>query len=162
MEVLCLGESMAVLAPSPAGSLRTSAELRVGVAGAESNVAIGLALLGADVAWRGLVGDDPFGHRIVDALRASGVDCSGVEVDAERPTGVYFKDPEGETTRVHYYRAGSAASTMGPGFLDRDAAPRLLHLTGITPALSASCSALVHELVHARPPPGGAVGGGGN
>ncbi|WP_026923602.1 sugar kinase [Glycomyces arizonensis] len=150
MEVLCLGESMVVFAPTATTSLRHAANLRAGIAGAESNVAISLALLGVHAGWRGKVGDDPFGRRVLDVLRASDVDCDGVEVDPDRPTGVYFKDPNPEGTRVHYYRAGSAASAMGPGHLDGAEAPRILHLSGITPALSDSCAALVDELVVGR------------
>ncbi len=147
MEVLCLGESMVVFAPTTTASLRHASDLRAGVAGAESNVAISLALLGARTGWRGAVGDDPFGRRVLDALRESGVDCDGVEVDPERPTGVYFKDPTPEGTEVHYYRAGSAASAMGPGHLTGVEPPAFLHLSGITRALSDSCAELMHELV---------------
>lgn len=150
MDVLCLGESMIVLAPAAAGPLRTAVDLRAGVAGAESNVAVALARLGADAAWCGKVGDDPFGHRIRDVLAEAGVDCSGIATDPERPTGVYFKDPGPEGTVVHYYRRGSAASTMGSGHLAGAAPPRVLHLSGITAALSDSCAALIDELVEGR------------
>lgn len=147
MDVLCLGESMIVLAPAAAGPLRTAVDLHAGVAGAESNVAVALARLGAQAAWYGKVGDDPLGLRILDVLDESGVDRSGVQTEPDRPTGVYFKDPGPEGTRVHYYRRGSAASTMGPGHLAGIATPRILHLSGITPALSESCAALIDELV---------------
>lgn len=147
MEVLCLGESMVVFAPAAATSLHHADSLRAGVAGAESNVAISLALLGVRAEWRGKVGDDPFGRRVLDALRDSGVDCDGVEVDPARPTGVYFKDPRPEGTEVHYYRSGSAASTMGPGHLADVEPPAVLHLSGITQALSDSCAELMRELV---------------
>jgi 2-dehydro-3-deoxygluconokinase len=147
MDVLCLGESMIVLAPAAAGPLRTAVDLHAGVAGAESNVAVALARLGAQAAWYGKVGDDPLGLRILDVLDESGVDRSGVQTEPARPTGVYFKDPGPEGTRVHYYRRGSAASTMGPGHLAGIAPPRILHLSGITPALSDSCAALIDELV---------------
>lgn len=150
MDVLCLGESMIVLAPTAAGPLRTAVDLQAGVAGAESNVAVALARLGADAAWCGKVGDDPFGRRVLDVLTEAGVDCSLVRTDPARPTGVYFKDPGPEGTTVHYYRRGSAASTMGPGHLADTAPPRLLHLSGITPALSDTCAVLVDELLEDR------------
>jgi 2-dehydro-3-deoxygluconokinase len=150
LDVLCLGESMCVFAPTTAGPLRTAVELHAGVAGAESNVAVALARLGARAAWHGKVGADPFGLRIRDVLEAAGVDCAGVAVEPSRPTGVYFKDPGPGGTVVHYYRRGSAASTMGPGHLAGVGAPRILHLSGITPALSASCAALVEELLVER------------
>lgn len=147
MDVLCLGESMIVLAPAAAGPLRTAVDLHAGVAGAESNVAVALAGLGADAAWHGKTGNDPFGLRIRDVLAEAGVDCSGVQTDPDRPTGVYFKDPSPEGTTVHYYRRGSAASTMAPGHLAGVRPPRILHLSGITPALSATCAALIDELL---------------
>ncbi|HLU27338.1 MAG TPA: sugar kinase [Glycomyces sp.] len=150
MEVLCLGESMVVFAPEADSSLRHADGVRAGVAGAESNVAISLALLGVHAGWTGKVGDDPFGRRVLDALRDAGVDCGGVAIDPGRPTGVYFKDPHPEGTRVHYYRAGSAASTMGPGHLAGVEAPGILHLSGITSALSGGCAALMRELVVER------------
>ncbi|THV25928.1 sugar kinase [Glycomyces paridis] len=150
MDVLCLGESMIVLAPASAGPLRTAVDFHAGTAGAESNVAIALARLGARAAWTGRLGDDPFGHRIRDHLAESGVDVSGAAIAPGAPTGVYFKDPGPQGTTVHYYRRGSAASTMGPGHLADAPAPRILHLSGITPALSASCAALVEELVVGR------------
>jgi 2-dehydro-3-deoxygluconokinase len=150
MDVLCLGESMIVLAPAAAGPLRGAVDLHMGVAGAESNVAVALAQLGAHAAWCGKVGDDPLGQRIRDVLDAAGVDCSGVQTDPERPTGVYFKDPGPDGTRVHYYRRGSAASTMGPGHLTGARPPRILHLSGITPVLSDSCAALVDQLLADR------------
>ncbi|GAB3232973.1 sugar kinase [Glycomyces halotolerans] len=158
MEVLCLGESMIVLAPAPGTTLRRARDMRAGIAGAESNVAISLALLGARTAWHGKVGDDPFGHRILDALREAGVDCEGVQTDPGGRTGVYFKDPApGGGTAVHYYRAGSAASAMCPGHLDGVQTPRILHLTGITPALSDTCDQLVDELIVDRPLEGAEV-----
>jgi 2-dehydro-3-deoxygluconokinase len=150
MDVLCLGESMIVLAPAAAEPLRGAVDLHMGVAGAESNVAVALARLGAHAAWCGKVGDDPLGGRVHDVLDEAGVDCAHVQTDPERPTGVYFKDPGPDGTRVHYYRRGSAASTMGPGHLDGVAAPRLLHLSGITPVLSDSCAALIDELLVGR------------
>ncbi|MCC3763140.1 sugar kinase [Glycomyces sp. TRM65418] len=150
MDVLCLGESMIVLAPAAAGPLRSAVDLHAGVAGAESNVAVALARLGARAAWYGKVGDDPLGRRILDVLDEAGVDRTGARTDPDRPTGVYFKDPGPEGTRVHYYRRGSAASTMAPGHLAGIRPPRILHLSGITPALSADCAALVEELLLER------------
>ncbi|MFI0242746.1 sugar kinase [Streptomyces sp. NPDC016845] len=147
--VVCLGETMAQVGPVDGLPLEHSRELRLAVAGAESTVAQYLADLGHRAAWVSRVGDDPFGRRIVGAVGARGVDVSGVEVDPVAPTGVYFKDPGPDGTRVHYYRAGSAASRMSVADADRlhlrDT--RLLHLTGITPALSEGCDALVRALI---------------
>jgi 2-dehydro-3-deoxygluconokinase len=127
--------------------------LRLSVAGAESNVAIQLALLGQPVAFASRVGADPFGELIRRTLEAAGVECL-LDVDYERPTGVYFKDPATAATVVHYYRRGSAASTMDPGFWRRHAliGTRLIHLSGITPALSPSCAELIDVALTDRLP----------
>lgn len=151
--VVCVGETMAALAPVPHGSLDTAQDLRLSVAGAESNVAMYLADLGHGVCWLSALGDDAFGRRVRAAVAAAGVDVTGVRTDPERPTGLLVKDPGRDRTRVHYYRSGSAASALGPETL-ADARVRsaaLLHLTGVTPALSASCRELVERAL-ATPP----------
>nr|WP_272926206.1 sugar kinase [Streptomyces sp. SID8379] len=153
-EVICLGETMAQLTPADGAGLEHSREIRLAVAGAESTVAQYLADLGHRTAWVSRVGDDPFGRRITATVAARGVRVDGVAVDPLAPTGVYFKDPGPDgTTRVHYYRRGSAASRMTSSDADRidlDGV-RLLHLTGITPALSAGCADLVHTLAERAP-----------
>jgi 2-dehydro-3-deoxygluconokinase len=142
--VAAVGETMAALAPADGTGLEAAEALRLDVAGAESNVAMYLAGHGVPARWVSAVGDDPFGRRVLARVADCGVDVSGVRVDAARPTGVMFKDPGPESTRVHYYRRGSAASALGPGVLAGPAVrtATVLHLTGITPALSPSCRAL--------------------
>ncbi|MFI6013236.1 sugar kinase [Streptomyces sp. NPDC051243] len=151
--VVCVGETMAALAPDPPGPLLNAARLRLSVAGAESNVAMYLADHGVPVAWLSAVGDDPLGHRVRATVSAAGVDVSYVSTDPHRPTGLLVKDPGPAGTRVHYYRCDSAASALGPEVLDgppvRTAS--LLHLTGITPALSDSCRQLVTRALAAEP-----------
>ncbi|GEC08219.1 carbohydrate kinase [Streptomyces spinoverrucosus] len=143
--VVCIGETMAALAPDPPSPLQNAAHLRLSVAGAESNVAMYLADHGVRATWLSAVGDDPLGRRVRATVAAAGVDVSHVRTDPHRPTGLLVKDPGPAGTRVHYYRSGSAASALGPDALDsppmRTAA--LVHLTGITPALSQSCRELV-------------------
>jgi 2-dehydro-3-deoxygluconokinase len=136
---------MAALVPEPVGPLATAATLAVTVAGAESNTAMYLADHGVPVRWVSAVGADPFGERITAEVAACGVDVSGVRTDPARPTGLLLKDPGAAGTRVRYYRAGSAAAALGPDLLAAPAVREasLLHLTGITAALSASCRALV-------------------
>ncbi|TWF73498.1 2-dehydro-3-deoxygluconokinase [Kitasatospora viridis] len=156
VEAVCLGESMAVLLPDRPGSLAAVESFRATVGGAESNVAGVLAALGVPTAWVSRVGDDGFGRRLLTELAGHGVDTTGVAVDPDRPTGLYVKEggPHGPVPR--YYRAGSAAAALGPEHLADPAVARLLdgarllHLSGITPALSDSCLALVRALL-ARP-----------
>ncbi|MEU4097723.1 sugar kinase [Streptomyces sp. NPDC026673] len=151
VDVVCVGESMVTFVPSTAGGrLADAASFERGTGGAESNVACALARLGHAVRWISRVGADPFGEHLVATIAAAGVDVSAVRRDPERPTGVYFRSGDGE---VAYYRAGSAATAMGPGNVGRaDAwAGRVLHLSGITAALSAGCADLVGELTAPGP-----------
>ncbi|MFI5752664.1 sugar kinase [Streptomyces sp. NPDC051644] len=152
--VTCIGETMAALVPDPVAPLDGADLLRVRIAGAESNVAMYLADHGVPARWVSALGDDPFGRRIRDEVAASGVDISGVRTDPHRPTGLLVKNPGPGGTRVHYYRRGSAASALDPSLLDDEAVRTagLIHLSGITPALSPDCLALVTALL--RPTPG--------
>jgi 2-dehydro-3-deoxygluconokinase len=140
--VLCLGEAMVLVAPPQGERLATARDAALRVAGAEATVAQYLADLGHRVSWASRVGDDPLGSRVLTEVAGPGVDVNLVERDPSAPTGVYFKDPAPGATSVHYYRSGSAASRMTPGYLDRLPleTARLVHVTGITPALSASCA----------------------
>ncbi|MFI0901341.1 sugar kinase [Streptomyces sp. NPDC020983] len=137
-EVLTFGEAMASLRTP--GPLRLGGAAQLSVAGSESNVAIGLARLGHDVAWAGVVGDDEPGALVRRTLRAEGVGTRFVRTAAGAFTGfVAFDRPAYDITRVSYHRAGSAGSTLTADECVAAltaAAPALLHLTGITPALS--------------------------
>jgi 2-dehydro-3-deoxygluconokinase len=156
-DVVCVGETMVMLTPVVPAPLADRPRLTMEVGGAESNVASGMAQLGHHAAWLGRVGADPFGRIILDTLTAHGVDVGDVEVDPERPTGLYLKDPGVGRSTVHYYRKGSAAAAMGPAFAEVVMArgAGLIHLSGITPVLSPSCAALVDRLLAGRRAPGG-------
>lgn len=161
--VVCLGEAM-VLMPALPESGTATAPTGGHLAGAEANVAAGLAAAGVPAAWVGRLGADAFGSFLHAELVARGVDVGGVLIDEKLPTGYYAKVVEpgaggGEPrTRMIYRRAGSAASAMGPSFLDepavaeRIAEARVVHTSGITAALSGSCAALMRTLL-GRPRP---------
>ncbi|OIV39100.1 sugar kinase [Mangrovactinospora gilvigrisea] len=160
---VCVGETMAVLVPETPGPLEHSASFRRMFGGAESNVARGLAALGVPAAWLSRVGDDGFGRHITAELAAAGVDTSAVAIDEARPTGLYIKETAaGGASRMHYYRSSSAASALSPADLDTPAAAALLagaglvHVSGITAALSDSAHALVRHLLE-RPRPAGQI-----
>jgi 2-dehydro-3-deoxygluconokinase len=141
-EVVTLGETMALLMAEQSGPLREATSFRRMVGGAESNVAVGLCRLGHTAAWISRVGNDDFGRVVLHRLRGEGVDVGHVTVDAGAPTGLMIRERrEVGAIEVLYYRRGSAASRLGPADLPEDAiaAARYLYLTGITPALSASC-----------------------
>jgi 2-dehydro-3-deoxygluconokinase len=144
VEVLTVGESMVSFRSS--GPLAMGGPLTTHLAGAESNVAIGLARLGHATAWVGRVGGDEFGALVLRALRAEGVDVSHVVRDDHRQTGLMFLEQRTSgVTRVDYRRAGSAGSALCIEDLRAAVvdAPSVLHLTGITPALSETAAAAV-------------------
>lgn len=155
-DVVCLGESMVTFLPSQPGRLADVPSFGRGIGGAESNVACALAASGHRAKWVGRVGADGFGDHLVDTIAGYGVDTSAVRRDPERPTGIYFRTATDRATDVHevaYYRAGSAASAMSPANVPTDdvLGGRVLHLSGITAALSADCLALLHALTGPRP-----------
>ncbi|MFH8252687.1 sugar kinase [Microbacterium sp. B2969] len=138
--VATLGETMALVRSRDIGSLRHASDLALGIGGAESNVAIALSRLGVAASWLGRVGDDSLGERVLREIRAEGVEVCGI-VDAGAPTGLMLKErPRATSTRVLYYRAGSAGSRLSPADLPGGwiEGVDLLHLTGITALLSES------------------------
>jgi 2-dehydro-3-deoxygluconokinase len=160
LSAVCVGETMAMLTPVQAVPLHQATELHCGIGGAESNVAMGLAAMGLDTHWVGRVGRDGFGTRILNELSSHGVGVSGVEVDDVLPTGLYVKLPAQESesdggSSVLYYRQGSAASAMGRATLAKPAVTGLLekasliHLSGITAALSPECLELLETILAA-------------
>lgn len=150
--LVTMGETMALLAASEPGPLRHAHELRVGVGGAESNVAIGVRRLGCDAAWIGRVGDDELGELVLRTLRAEGVDVSEARVDPGASTSLMIKERRTATTaRVTYYRDQGPGSRLAPSDVDPHviAAAGALHVTGITLALSPSAREAVHAAAEA-------------
>ncbi|MEV5583073.1 sugar kinase [Streptomyces parvus] len=135
-DVLTFGESMVSLRAD--GLIRAGGPLHTSVAGAETNVAIGLARLGHDVRWVGLTGADEFGRLVLRTLRAENVDLAHSAVSEDGPTGlVVFEPRTPDVTRVAYYRSGSAGSRLtaqhlAPALAD---GARVVHTTGVTAAL---------------------------
>ena len=140
--VVCLGEAMAQILPTDGLRLDAAQEFAVGLAGAESNVAISLARLGTPSAWAGIVGDDPLGTRILGELLDWGVDTAQSQRAVGGRTGVFLKDPSPTRSDVYYYRSGSAAARMDAEFARNVVSrqPRWMHVTGVTPALSRTCA----------------------
>ncbi|XMN06760.1 sugar kinase [Streptomyces griseobrunneus] len=155
-DVVCLGESMVTFLPSQPGRLADVPSFGRGIGGAESNVACALAAAGHRAAWVGRVGADGFGDHLVETIAGYGVDTSAVRRDPDRPTGIYFRTATDRGAGAHevaYYRAGSAASAMSPSNVPYGEvfAGRILHLSGITAALSGDCLELLRELTAPRP-----------
>ncbi|MYS84458.1 sugar kinase [Embleya scabrispora] len=149
-DVVTLGETMVLLTAPHIGPLRHARTLDVATGGAETNLAIGITRLGGRAAWIGRVGDDEFGRLVLAVLGGEGLDTRGAVVDPDAPTGLMVKARRtSAATDVRYYRAGSAGSRLCPEDVDpalvRSA--RILHITGITPALSATARAAVRAAV---------------
>lgn len=150
LDVITIGESMVQLTPTRTGLLRHATRFERFVAGAASNVAVGLARLGHTTGWMSRVGEDEFGACVRAAIRGEGVDTSHVRCDDDAPTGIYFKERrQSDVTRVHYYRTESAASHLSSEDIDRDYLSKAsyIHLTGILPALSDTCRDAVWKVL---------------
>ena len=121
------------------------------VGGAESNVARYCAALGMNSAWISLLGTGVAGSLVHDVITADGVDTSLVEFREDAPTGLMLRESSGRAPRVQYYRRGSAASQMSPLSFPLDACldSRIVHMTGITLALSDGCRDLVRGVLSA-------------
>lgn len=150
-DVVTLGETMLRLSAPPGFALEQAPHFTVFAAGAESNVAVGLSRLGTSAGWISRLTDNPLGRRIVQEIRAHGVDVSRVIWTVEGRVGTYFLEPgvAPRSHRVIYDRAHSAFATINPDDVDwtfvRQA--KLLHLTGITPALGDVCRTLTNRAI---------------
>ena len=152
VDVVTLGECLVAMVASDPGPLAEARMFVAHVAGAEANLAVGLARLGMSSAIIGRVGDDGFGAMIMRRLRGEGVDVSGVSSDTNGPTGMLVRSQAGVgKAELRYYRAGSAGSMLSADDVTRHVATiraaRILHVTGITPALSGECHRAVLDAV---------------
>lgn len=150
LEVVTLGETMVLFQAEKMLPLEYVHQFPKSIGGAESNVAIGLTRLGHSVGWISKLGEDPFGRYIYKNIRGEGVDVSSCLFTDEAQTGLIFKEQlSAEDLNVYYYRKNSAASLMRPADLDEAyiANAKVLHITGITPALSETCYQTVMKAI---------------
>ena len=144
--LLAIGETMAMVTPVVAAPVADADAFLLDAGGAESNVAAHVAALGHRAVWFSRLGDDALGRRIARQLTARGVDVSQVVFDGAHPTGLYVKDPG---SGVLYFRRGSAAAHLSDA--DADAVSfdgvDLLHVSGITAAISASASSFLARVI---------------
>lgn len=151
MDVVTFGEAMMLLVADRPGPLAAADRFHKRTAGAETNVAIGLARLGFRVAWASRLGTDSIGDYLLASMRREGIDCSRVASDPDHRTGFMFKGcvADGTDPPVEYHRTGSAASRMTLADLDEDwlLGARHLHVTGVFPALSAGCLAITRRAI---------------
>ena len=142
LDVITFGEAMMLLVADRPGPLEHAEAYYKRTAGAETNVAIGLARLGLTVGWASRLGTDSMGRYLLSAMAGEGIDCSHVVCDASQKTGFQFKGKvtDGSDPPVEYHRKGSAASHMGVADIDEAwlVSARHLHATGVFAAISAS------------------------
>ena len=140
LDVVTFGEAMMLMVAGQPGPLEQVETFHKRTAGAETNVAIGLARLGLKVGWASRLGGDSMGRYLLAAMAQEGIDCTHVVCDAAQKTGFQFKGrvTDGSDPPVEYHRKGSAASHMGEA--DINAAwltrARHLHATGVFAAVS--------------------------
>lgn len=149
-DFLTLGETLIRLSPPGMQRFDQARHFEVGIGGSELNVACMLARLGQRTAWVSRLPEGPLGRIVDGEARRHGVDMSHVKrVEARQGLMFFEAGPQPRNARVIYDRKNSAAAGMTiddadwPGLI---AASARVHLSGITPALSASCKTVVLEV----------------
>ncbi|HGD7264009.1 TPA: sugar kinase [Raoultella planticola] len=149
LDVITIGEAMAMFVATETGDLAEVEHFMKRVAGAELNVATGLARLGLKVGWVSRVGKDSFGRFVLHSLAKEGIDARGVSEDSRYATGFQMKSKieNGTDPIVEYFRKGSAASHLSPEDFRAEyfTSARHLHLSGVAAALSESSYALLEQ-----------------
>lgn len=148
-DVVTVGETMALMRSTVPGPLAHNAQLGLGIGGSESNFAIALRRLGTSVSWVGRVGQDALGDLVEREIRGEDVNAVVIR-DDQAPTALMIKESRTEKIqKVYYYRSAMAGSRIQPEDLPRDLISRakLLHVTGISAALSESAERTLHAAI---------------
>jgi 2-dehydro-3-deoxygluconokinase len=150
VRVVCVGETMLMFAPPRHELIEHCDQFSAYSGGSESNVAIGLERLGMHAGWIGKLPDNALGRKVINGIRAYGVDTSACVWAKEGRVGTFFVEwgAHPRPLRTIYDRSGSAAATLTADELDWDYIGRSewVHLTGITPALSEICRESVIQI----------------
>jgi len=151
-QLVAAGEALIQFNAVSRGPLRHAVLFEKHVAGAEANVAVCASRQDVSSGFIGRVGNDEFGRCIVSWLRGEGVDVSQVKMDRSAQTGIYFVQrgfPVPDRSKMIYYRSGSAGSRLSPEDIDESfvSSAKVIHLTGITPALSKSALEASRKMV---------------
>lgn len=150
MKIILMGEPMGLFMANETGPLSKVNTFTASIAGAEYNVAVGLARLGHTPAYCTRLGFDPLGERILDGMRQNHIATDLVTQVPGELTGFMMKsstdqgDPD-----IAYYRKGSAASRLSAHDIDKlDLyGCERLHVTGIFPAVSDSALSATRRLI---------------
>lgn len=149
LDVVTFGEAMMMLVADQPGPLEQAQAFYKRTAGAETNVAIGLARLGLHVGWASRLGADSMGRYLLAEMQREGIDCSHVVSDSSQRTALQFKGrvTDGSDPPIEYHRKGSAASQMQLSDIDESwlCSARHLHSTGVFAAISENCYEVVRK-----------------
>lgn len=151
-DLVTMGEAMIRLTPPNFQKVVQADTFLAGTSGSELNTAIGAAQLGLKTCWVSRLVDNPIGWRIANTAREHGVDISHILWVSEGRVGLYYYEMGASTraSRVYYDRRHSAMSQLELGMIDWSgvlSGCRVFHISGITPALSASCAAATEEVI---------------
>lgn len=148
-DVISLGETMLRLSPPHLQRVSQAKGFEIHIGGSESNVTIGLAGLGLQVAWLSKLTKNILGEYIERGVAYYGVDTSLVKWTHEHRVGLYFIE-EGRpprTSHALYDRAASAMCFITPADLPTSFDAKLVHFSGITLALGDSAIATARQFV---------------
>jgi len=150
-DIVCFGEPLLEFTET-SDATHGTVYLR-GFGGDTSNTAVAAARQGASVGYLTAVSADDFGEAFMTLWANEGVDTSCVIRNAHANTGVYYVFPTPSGRNFAYFRAGSAASLIGPDDVPADyiGGAKVLHVSGISQAISTSaCDAVFHAMAIAR------------
>jgi 2-dehydro-3-deoxygluconokinase len=150
-DITTFGEALLRLSVPEGVRLQAAAQFDVHPAGAETNIATLMARLGYRSAFHSILPNNPLGRLVGDHLRQAGVNLDGVIWDESGRLGTFFVEfaTPPRAIQVIYDRADSCVTRMTPVLLNWDQFldTRLVHLTGITPAVSPSCAETIQTIV---------------
>ncbi len=139
MDVITIGDGMITFDPTAKGPLRFVHQFERKIGGAELNVLIGCARLGANVGWISRLGKDEFGRHIINTVRGEGIDISEVQLIEGYATSLNFKEiQESGDSKTYYYRQKSPTETLTVDTLPYDfiKQAKILHISGVFPAIN--------------------------
>lgn len=150
MDVVTIGDGMITFDPSHRGPMRFVSTFERKIGGAELNVMLGCARLGLTPGWISKLGNDEFGRHILNTVRGEGVDVRQVQLEDNYATSLNFKEiREDGSSRTFYYRHPSPTEKFTQENLPFDYVKqaKVLHVTGVFPAIVEKNRALVLELL---------------
>lgn len=153
MDIVCLGEPLYEFSQQENGSWRA------GFGGDVSNVAIAASRLGASTGIITNLGEDGFGDALMALWQQEGVVTDFVKRLKGEQTGLYFIRYDEHGHNFEYRRAGSAASKITPKDIPKTQlqTSRLLHVSGISQAISETSAQTVAAAVDIVKKSGGLV-----